>query len=49
MISVKFCKAISLVLKAWYGLSTYLRLVTSASFTYTDGKATGTVCGKEKA
>ena len=30
-----------------YCLGTHLQLVTSASFTYTDDKATGTVCGKD--
>jgi len=46
---VKFCKPLSLVLPARYCLGIHLQLVTIASFTYTDGKMTGTVCGKEKA
>jgi hypothetical protein len=46
---VKFCKAIFLMFSAWYCLGTHLQLVSSASFTYTDDKATGTACGKETA
>ena len=42
-------RLLSLVLPARYCFGTHLRLVTSASFTYTDGKVTGTVRGKEKA